>query len=125
MVHVAHVMLAHAVIPVVKFHVAVLIVQIVQLSHQARLFQIQILSVLSEEVVSDLKMEFSLNYGSLPKPSPVLETTTLDLLQLTGWEITNVALKASTVKHQAVTYQEKLRFPKLPSTLKETKIFPD
>jgi hypothetical protein len=110
--------MVHAIHVVRFFHVAVLLipVQIVQLSHQARLFQIQILSVLSEEVASDLKMEFSLNYGSLPKPSRVLKITTLDPLQSTGWDQTNVVLKASTEKHQAVTYQEKLRFPKLPST---------
>jgi hypothetical protein len=100
-------------------HVVVILLSVHQLiQDQVQVIQtffFQILFVLSQEMVSVLKMEISLNFGSLPKPDPVLKNTTLHLLQSTGWDKTNVLLKASTEK-QLITHQEKLRFPKQPST---------
>jgi hypothetical protein len=77
-----------------KLHVAVILFAVSlnhQLIHQAQLFQTQTLSVLSVEMVPYLQMEISLNFGSLPKLDLVLENTSLDRLQSTGWDKTNVA----------------------------------
>ena len=110
---------------VVHVHVVVILVVIVivfvlqlthQLSHQARLFQIQILSVSLEEVVLVLNMETSLNCGSRPKLVPVLEIIILDPLQSTGQMNLDVMTLTVSMVRQIFSHQEIPRLPKLPST---------
>jgi hypothetical protein len=74
------------IVHVVKIHVHVVVVILIaltQVCHQARLFQIQILSALLTMVLL-LHMETSLNYGSRPKLGHVPENIILDPLQSTG-----------------------------------------